>query len=401
MKQIIIITILILNQNLCFAQNLFFIEENSYPCTESFTLISNSKFEGHNLDVLIAKDNAKGLLVVSTAIMGGGVRIKGKIIVYLDDGSVITCIDRNIFDSVDNMAKTIYYLTDDEINKMKNSNINTIRFSLKCYDCSISSEEGNFTASNKNSGYSYSNKERTDVPSLIQSLWKSKKEQKNQLQTNQLDTRVSKSRDIENELMYIAKNLSKATFLPIRKGWQFDYGFKDGWLLNKFEYIRSLLTYKDFQAMLDYPIYLSGPHTSNELKLNSKYSFGYYNPKFVLILRKSVLSIMGDKEFIKNTKPLLERYGILEFLKKHKDIYEIIQKEPNDFKKIKSDFLEGIRDKTLEDDAYRTRVPSSIDSDYYWNWSETSYYFWVRRDIDNTIEIWISLVNDVLKAYDY
>ncbi len=218
---------------------------------------------------------------------------------------------------------------------------------------------------------------------------------------NHLYTEKSKPNDIENALKYMAENLDYATFLPVRVGWQFDYGFKDGWILNKFEYIRSLLSYKDFQAMLDYPIYLSGPHTREELNLNSKYSFGHYNPKFVTHLRKSALSILSNKTFTNYTKPLLEKYGILDFLTKHKEIYEIAQENPDEFNKIKSDFLKGIKDKTWEEGAYREMLPSQLDSDYYWNWSETSYHFWVRRDIDNTIDLWIGLVSDVLDAYDY
>lgn len=124
---------LILASHSSFGQNLFFLGEKSYPCTESYTLESNSEFQDHDLDVLIAKDGEKGLLVLSTEIMGGGVRIKGKVIVYLDDGTVITCIDRNKFDFVDNTATTIYSLTTEEIDKIRSSNINTIRFTLKCY----------------------------------------------------------------------------------------------------------------------------------------------------------------------------------------------------------------------------------------------------------------------------
>jgi hypothetical protein len=162
MKQITLITALVLIQTFSFGQNLFFIGEKSYPCTETIMLESNASFLGKDLDVLIAKDNEKGLIVVSTYIVGGGVRIKGKIIIYLDDGTVITCIDRNEFDFVDNVATTIYYLTNDELNKMKNSNINTIRFTLKCQNCVRSSEEGSFSASNK---------EKTDVQSSIINLF--------------------------------------------------------------------------------------------------------------------------------------------------------------------------------------------------------------------------------------
>ena len=101
-----------------------------------------------------------------------GILIRGKLIIYLDDGTVISCIDRGKYDYVDNVTTTVYYLTADELSKMKNSNINTVRYALKCGNCSMSSEEGNFSASNKASGYGlYGSSEKTNVPSLIKNLF--------------------------------------------------------------------------------------------------------------------------------------------------------------------------------------------------------------------------------------
>ncbi|MBK8808744.1 MAG: hypothetical protein IPO21_19745 [Bacteroidales bacterium] len=222
-----------------------------------------------------------------------------------------------------------------------------------------------------------------------------------EVQRESLESKESKSPEIQNALRKIAENLDQATFTPIRVGWAFDYGFKSGWLLNKYEYIRSLLTFKSFQAMLEYPIYLSECHTNDELNLNSKYSFGHYNPKFVTLLHKSTLAVLREREFIKKTKPILEKYDILEFLKKHKDIYDITQKNPDEFERIKLNYIKGIQDETWPEGAYRNELPELLNSSDYWNWSETSYHFWIRRDIDSTKDIWVGIINDVLKAYDY
>lgn len=147
--------------------NLFFIDEKSYPCTKTIEL--KGKSSSNNLDVVIAKDGTKGLFVVSTPTMTG-VLIRGKLIIYLDDGSVISCVDRGKYDYVDNIATNVYYLTTDELTKMKNSNLNTVRYTLKCSDCMMSTEEGDFSASNKSSGL-YGSADKTDVPSLIKKLF--------------------------------------------------------------------------------------------------------------------------------------------------------------------------------------------------------------------------------------
>lgn len=165
-------TLIILSVTKLIAQNLFFIGDKSYPCTEIFKLKSNSDFNGYDLDVLIAKNGEIGMLVLSTQSMTG-VLIRGQVIVYLDDGTVISCIDRSKYDYVDNKATSVYFLTKGEIGKLMNSNIQNIRFTLKCRsEYASSSEEGDYSASNKSNGYELYSKERSDVPELIKELFK-------------------------------------------------------------------------------------------------------------------------------------------------------------------------------------------------------------------------------------
>ncbi len=130
---ILLITIFSLLLSISKAQNLFFIGEKNYQCSPTFTLIGGGSMNNivhlNDLNVLIAKNGETGMLVLSRYVTDA--LIKGKVLVYLDDGTVITCIDRNIYDYVDNIATTVYYLTKEEIEKMKNSNINTIRYTIK------------------------------------------------------------------------------------------------------------------------------------------------------------------------------------------------------------------------------------------------------------------------------
>jgi hypothetical protein len=109
-------------------QNLFFIGEKSFPCTAAITLESNSE-NGKDLTVLFAKEGETGILVVrveSFLIVEFG----QKIIIYLEDGSVITSSERGASEFVDDHVKAIYYLKNDQLNKMKNSDIHTIRYTL-------------------------------------------------------------------------------------------------------------------------------------------------------------------------------------------------------------------------------------------------------------------------------
>jgi len=127
-------------------QNLFFFGENSYPCTEAITLQSNS--ETNNLNIFFAINGTKALFIVSIKSWDG-VLFSGKLITYLDDGTVVTCNDTGKHDYVDNIASSVYYLTTEQLSKMKNSNVNTVRYTLECGKCIRSYEEGSYSASNK------------------------------------------------------------------------------------------------------------------------------------------------------------------------------------------------------------------------------------------------------------
>ncbi len=148
-KILIVLTATLLFTLSAHGQNLFFIGENSYLCTETMTLKSNSD-DASNLDVLLAKDGNKGLFVVSAESYFGAI-FSNEIIIYLQDGTVIKCNDRVTYDYVDSRAKAVYPLTSDQLNSMKNSNIHTVRYTLEVAsdDDNLLNMEWNWSASNK------------------------------------------------------------------------------------------------------------------------------------------------------------------------------------------------------------------------------------------------------------
>jgi superfamily II helicase len=166
MNKILILVILAITHTIdTNGQNLVFIGENSFPSTETFTLKSNSDSDRINdLNLVFAKDGTNSLLIVSSKLVRT-VRISGKLIIYLNDGTVITSIDKGINDNVDDIAISAYYLTNEELEKMKKSNINTVRYEIKCAEC-ISNPlfEGNYSASNKGSS-------KTDFAKVISNFY--------------------------------------------------------------------------------------------------------------------------------------------------------------------------------------------------------------------------------------
>ena len=147
------------------AQNFTFIGENSYPSTERFELQSNSdKEEISNLNLVFAKDGISPMIIVSSKLTDV-VKIANKLIIYLDDGTVISCTDRGINDNVDDVATSAYRLTPSEISKMKKSNINTVRYEIVCPICGVFNIwEGVYSASNKESS-------KTDFTEMVEQFF--------------------------------------------------------------------------------------------------------------------------------------------------------------------------------------------------------------------------------------
>ncbi len=206
--------------------------------------------------------------------------------------------------------------------------------------------------------------------------------------------------DFTLAIKQVLSNLKNAKFKPIREGWTFDYGFDDGGTLNSFEYIRSLMTYSQFQKKSPVEIFLKGPHTNTTLNLNSQNSFGHYNPEFVKLLHTSINKLIHDKDFINTTRSSLTKFKIIDKLKGYIKVYNIIQENQSEFNKIKSEFVDLIETNKWDSYYYREKLPSILNTSDYWNWSETNYYFWIRRDIDDTKDKWHQIILDVITAYD-
>ena len=116
---------------LVFSQNFVFIGENSYPSTDvyefentvqSYQLPVSVSFIKGNEGILISLNQLEPLDYLEP-------RIDGKILIYLDNGKVLKVKSPKIKDYVDNYMTSIYLLRSEDIDNLKISNINSIRFS--------------------------------------------------------------------------------------------------------------------------------------------------------------------------------------------------------------------------------------------------------------------------------
>ena len=205
---------------------------------------------------------------------------------------------------------------------------------------------------------------------------------------------------LESVVTNVVLRLDDARFQPVRQGWDFDYGFEEGaGTLNTYEYLRSLCSYETLQSALPMRIFDRGPHSTDSLDLTNSFEFGHYNPKFVEHFHATLRKLLESEAFIDSSREGLRKHGLLEKLERLREMHRYIEANTEEFGRFKKEFEAAIADKTWGKDDYRTRLPKALDSEAYWNWAETAYYFWVRRELDGTKDRWISVINDVLRAY--
>lgn len=207
---------------------------------------------------------------------------------------------------------------------------------------------------------------------------------------------------LHRQLSDVAHKLDQATFQTVRRGWTHDYGFQRGTgMLNSYEYLRSLLSYAELQSRLPMSIYTKGPHTRTQLDLQNERDFGHYNPEFVRFFHSTVNKMLSSNNFTNSTHSLVTKTGLLEKFERLYHIYQYIEQNKDEYQTFKSGYKAKLAAGNWPEGGYRDLLPKKLlDSHIYWNWAETVYYFWIRRDIDGSKERWFALINDVLNAYN-
>lgn len=210
-----------------------------------------------------------------------------------------------------------------------------------------------------------------------------------------------KSDPLKQKVSHVIQHLDKAKFQTVRSDWTHDYGFlPETGMLNTYEYLISLVSYEHLQAGLAVKIFTQGPHHLKELDLTNKLQFGHYNPEFVLLFHSAVKQIINDKLLVESTKAGMTTYGLITKLERLRWIYNYIDANTAEFDAIVADYQLNLAAKSWPERGYINSMPEKLYSDEFWNWSETVYHFWVRREIDGTKELWIEVINDILLAYE-
>ncbi|MDN3673551.1 hypothetical protein QWY99_10850 [Flavobacterium branchiarum] len=135
------------------AQESLSFKGKTYAATPAWNFICENYALTGEADIQIAKTETGGLLKISIETTDPKLQITGTTYIYLVDNTIIVCIDKKNTETVANKTVNYFNLSAIEMNKLKKTDIQSIRFNISGTTNKFSSQIGNFTAVNKKSYY--------------------------------------------------------------------------------------------------------------------------------------------------------------------------------------------------------------------------------------------------------
>lgn len=121
----------------------------SYPATKTWDFICERYALSGITQIQVAKTEKGGVLKITVDTTNPDFIIAGTLYLDLIDNTVITCLDKKIREIQNNQITSYYFLSSIEMNKLKITDIQYIRFYIKGNQDQFSSQTGNFTAINR------------------------------------------------------------------------------------------------------------------------------------------------------------------------------------------------------------------------------------------------------------
>lgn len=149
MKSFFLIILFSFAIGVIYSQNLFILGTKSYKASPELEFTEDQPDPMTPKVSLVFFKNGDEIWFSFKVHFSGSTCARGKLLIYLDNGEVITCIDKSKYDEVNYNCSTIFRLTQGEANAILESNINQIRFNLKCVSCDASGKEGTFSVHNR------------------------------------------------------------------------------------------------------------------------------------------------------------------------------------------------------------------------------------------------------------
>lgn len=146
-------------------------------------------------------------------------------------------------------------------------------------------------------------------------------------------------------------------------------------------------------------VFVSGPH--GEVVDFTASSFGHYNPEFVERVLTTVRALASDRARIERTNAafdrLLRRRALTYLL-----VHDALHHDRAWYDELAQDYESSLgsgRRSSKFDSTIMALIEAFTRAGHSFYEIDTAVYFWVRRDIDGTDELWRGAIEALLTAY--
>jgi|GEM_PF-775168 len=180
----------------------------------------------------------------------------------------------------------------------------------------------------------------------------------------------------------------------------YDY-FPKGGMLSFYCHAKGLLNLNDLQKMAEMPVFLSGPHKNNQPNLKAAQDFAHYNPKFVQWLIDNLVPAADDEELRELTQSFYDQY-VQSLARTYYQSYQALQYDSDYFTKETKLYADAVEKRQLPDYYYEKFYDFADlhELGYNGNVVKGAVAFWIRRNIDGTINQFVAGLEKLLNTYD-
>ena len=211
------------------------------------------------------------------------------------------------------------------------------------------------------------------------------------------------------ELIAIGKETLSNLDRTNNTGTGFDY-WPNGGIQIAYYHLATFATYEMLSNLSPHPVFVSGPHGSRSLNLNSSFEFGHYNPEFLAWFQDHLMEILNDSIFVDLTTEKFKTY-LGQTLRTYWQTYIALNQNSNELNILLEDYKNQIKNRSLPKGYYYNIAWSSARDKFVFlekleasgnnsNVTAPAVYFWLRRYIDGTHEQMFSILESLLNSYN-
>lgn len=150
LKNLQVLFILTLFSTSVFSQEMMTLtDQKNIPSTSIWSFRSDSYSYSGYAELQVGNNGKGGTVLIQIETSDPTFYIGGTVYLFLEDGNVITCTDKNVRSISGKKVQSYYIITPTEVNLLKRNKLTDVRFRVNGNATQFSSPTGFFTASNK------------------------------------------------------------------------------------------------------------------------------------------------------------------------------------------------------------------------------------------------------------